>query len=52
MIATKILLESIVEGMVLITYKHWIDGECQCTAIKITRTFKESPTKKELVEAI
>jgi hypothetical protein len=52
MIKTKILLESVVEGMTLVTYKHWIDGECQCEAIKITRSFKECPTKQELLDAI
>lgn len=35
-----------------ITYRYWIDGDCECSAKKIKREFMKYPTDQELIKAI
>ena len=37
---------------VTVTFKHWISGECACTAERLVRTFTKEPTKHELINSI
>lgn len=36
----------------IVTYRYWVDGDCQCSAKKIKREFDKYPTDQELVEAV
>ena len=49
---TVVLNEHYNNGEYTVTYKYWIEGDCACTAQKIKRTFKSSPSQEELQKAI
>ena len=51
-INTTVLGNHMVDQKYIITYRYWIDGDCQCSAVKIKREFYKYPTDQELVEAV
>lgn len=48
----EILLNSVVEGKHIVTFKYWKKGECACTAIKVTREFDFEPSTNDLLDSL
>jgi hypothetical protein len=47
-----IILDWLENGVYMVTYRYYKDGDCACSAKKITRAFAYEPSEKDLINAI